>query len=47
MALTDEGEVLAERGRAILDALGELDEALAARRGQVVPPARRRGGRTG
>ncbi|BAQ46471.1 MULTISPECIES: LysR family transcriptional regulator [Methylobacterium] len=36
LALTDEGEVLAERGRAILDALGELDEALAARRGQVV-----------
>ena len=36
LALTDEGELLAERGRAILDALGELDEALAARRGQVV-----------
>ncbi|KMO25391.1 LysR family transcriptional regulator [Methylobacterium indicum] len=36
LALTGEGELLAERGRAILDALGELDEALAARRGQVV-----------
>jgi hypothetical protein len=35
LALTDEGEVLAERGRAILDALGELDEALAARRGDM------------
>jgi len=36
LALTDEGELIAERGRAILAALGDLDEALAARRGQVV-----------
>ncbi|MGF3021569.1 LysR family transcriptional regulator [Methylobacterium aquaticum] len=36
LALTDEGELIAERGRQILDSLGELDEALAARRGQVV-----------
>ncbi|MEF2071263.1 LysR substrate-binding domain-containing protein [Consotaella aegiceratis] len=33
--LTDEGELLAERGRAVLIALSELDEALAERRGQV------------
>ena len=33
--LTDEGEMLVERGRDILSALGELDEALAERRGQV------------
>ncbi|MFH6781057.1 MULTISPECIES: LysR family transcriptional regulator [Methylobacterium] len=36
LALTDEGELIAERGRAILASLGDLDEALAARRGQVV-----------
>ncbi|AWN47401.1 LysR family transcriptional regulator [Methylobacterium terrae] len=36
LALTDEGELVAERGRAVLDALGDLDEALAARRGRVV-----------
>lgn len=36
LALTDEGELIAERGRTILAALGDLDEALAARRGQVV-----------
>lgn len=36
LALTDEGELLAERGRAILASLAELDEAMAARRGQVV-----------
>ncbi|AWN52639.1 LysR family transcriptional regulator [Methylobacterium sp. 17Sr1-1] len=36
LALTDEGELLAERGREILASLAELDEALAARRGQVV-----------
>ncbi|GJD60831.1 LysR family transcriptional regulator [Methylobacterium frigidaeris] len=36
LALTDEGELIAERGRQILDSLGELDEALGARRGQVV-----------
>ncbi|TGD96615.1 LysR family transcriptional regulator [Methylobacterium nonmethylotrophicum] len=36
LALTDEGELLAERGRAVLESLGDLDEALAARRGQVV-----------
>ncbi|OAS26839.1 LysR family transcriptional regulator [Methylobacterium platani] len=36
LALTDEGELIAERGRAVLDALGDLDEALAARRGRVV-----------
>ncbi|MGE7414767.1 LysR family transcriptional regulator [Methylobacterium tarhaniae] len=36
LALTDEGELIAERGRPILDSLAELDEALAARRGQVV-----------
>ncbi|TNC12841.1 LysR family transcriptional regulator [Methylobacterium terricola] len=36
LSLTDEGELVAERGRAILGSLGDLDEALAARRGQVV-----------
>ncbi|WP_257165553.1 LysR substrate-binding domain-containing protein [Bradyrhizobium sp. SRS-191] len=33
--LTDEGELLAERGRDVLDGLSELDDAFAERRGQV------------
>ncbi len=35
LALTDEGALLAERGRAILADMAELDDALAARRGTV------------
>lgn len=35
LTLTDEGELLAQRGRDVIDALRELDDALAERRGQV------------
>jgi DNA-binding transcriptional LysR family regulator len=35
ITLTDEGELLAERGRAVLHALGDLNETLAERRGHV------------
>ncbi|KAB1072668.1 LysR substrate-binding domain-containing protein [Methylobacterium planeticum] len=35
LTLTDEGALLAERGRRLLDAFGDLDDALAARRGEV------------
>ena len=35
LTLTDEGELLAERGRAVLGALDDLNDALAERRGEV------------
>lgn len=35
LTLTDEGELLAERGRQVLDGLSEIDDALAERRGEV------------
>ncbi|MGY4395490.1 DNA-binding transcriptional LysR family regulator [Sphingomonas sp. UYAg733] len=35
LSLTAEGELLVERGREVIEAIGELDEALIERRGQV------------
>jgi DNA-binding transcriptional LysR family regulator len=35
LTLTDEGELLAERGRQVLEDLSEIDDALAERRGEV------------
>ncbi|MBB3904094.1 DNA-binding transcriptional LysR family regulator [Methylobacterium brachythecii] len=35
LTLTDEGELLAERGRLVLEDLEDLDDAIATRRGQV------------